>query len=88
MLFRSLLWLMRNRLDGLAFPRVRQGLIATALASIVLAVFLVIWSEWTVGFSVWIVGLGGVTLGAAIYWFAALIFKAPEARALPKLLRQ
>ncbi len=84
----ALLWMMRSRLEGLAFPRVRQGLIATGLASGALALFLVVWSEWTVGFSVWIVGLGGVIVGAAIYWLAALIFKAPEARALPMMLKR
>ena len=84
----TLLWLMRNRLDGLAFPRVRRGLLATAIASTVLAVFLLLWSDVTLGMSVWLVGLGGVILGIGIYWLASLLLKAPEARALPGLLRR
>jgi putative peptidoglycan lipid II flippase len=83
-----LLWLMRNRLDGLAFPRVRRGLLATAAASVILAGFLVLWRGGTSGSSVWLVGVGGVIFGAAIYWLAALVFRAPEARALPSILRR
>ena len=83
-----LLWLMRDKLDGLAIPRVRRGLVATAAASVVLAVFLVIWGDQTSGSSVWLIGLGGVIFGAAIYWLAALLFKAPEAHALPNIIRR
>ena len=83
-----LLWLIRSRLDGLAFPRLRRGLFASAAASIVLIVFLVFWKDGTSGSSVWLVGLGGVVLGAVIYWLAALAFRAPEARTLPSLLRR
>ncbi len=83
-----LLWLMRDKLNGRAFPRVRRGLIAAAAASVVLAVFLVFWSDRTSGSSVWLIGAGGVVFGAAIYWLAALLFKAPEARALPSIIRR
>ncbi len=83
-----LVWLMRGRLNGLAFPRVRRGLLATAAASVVLAVFLVLWGDRTSGSSVWLIGVGGVVFGAAIYWLAALLFRAPEARALPGIIRR
>lgn len=83
----ALVWLMRGRLKGLAYPRVRRGLVAAAAASVVLAVFLVLWRDQTRGSSVWLVGLGGAVFGAAIYWLAAFIFRAPEALALPSLLR-
>jgi putative peptidoglycan lipid II flippase len=83
-----LVWLMRGRLNGLAFPRIRRGLLATAAASVVLAVFLVLWGDRTSGSSVWLIGVGGVVFGAAIYWLAALLFRAPEARALPGIIRR
>ena len=83
-----LLWLMRDKLDGLAFPRVRRGLVATAAASVVLAIFLVLWSNGTSGSSVWLIGVGGAVFGAGIYWLAALLFRAPEARALPGVIRR
>jgi putative peptidoglycan lipid II flippase len=83
-----LLWLMRDKLDGLAFPRVRRGLVATAAASVVLAIFLVLWSGGTTGSSVWLIGVGGAVFGAGIYWLAALLFRAPEARALPGIIRR
>ena len=34
----------------------------------------------------WLVGLGGVALGGAIYWLACLMLGAPEARQLPQML--
>lgn len=83
-----LLWLMRKRLGSLTFPRVGRGLLITVVASVVLAVFLVLWMDRMSGSSVWLVGLGGVILGAAIYWTAAFILKAPEARSLPGVLRR
>jgi putative peptidoglycan lipid II flippase len=83
-----LLWLMRDKLDGLAFPRVRRGLVATAAASVVLAIFLMLWSGGTTGSSVWLIGVGGAVFGAGIYWLAALLFRAPEARALPGVIRR
>jgi len=84
----ALVWLMRGRLGGLAFPRVRRGIAAAAAASVVLALFLVLWRDETRGTSVWIVGLGGAVLGAAIYWLAAFLLRAPEALILPSLLRR
>ena len=40
------------------------------------------------GMSVWLIGLGGVLIGGVIYWVAALVLRAPEARALPSLVRR
>ena len=60
-----LVWLMRGRLGGLAFTRLRRGLLAAAAASVILAVFLVLWRDETRGSSVWLVGLGGAVFGAA-----------------------
>jgi putative peptidoglycan lipid II flippase len=81
-----LLWLASRRLEGLDLARIRRGLLATVGASIVLTVVLGGWLATTAGRSVWLVGLGGVALGAVVYWVAALALGAPEARQLPRNL--
>lgn len=78
----AMLWLMRERLDGLDFALLRRGLLAAGGASIVLVIFLILWSSATLGMSVWLVGLGGVLFGALVYMLAALVLKAPEVYAL------
>jgi putative peptidoglycan lipid II flippase len=82
----ALLWIASRRLDGLDLARIRRGLLATVGASIVLTAVLGGWLAATAGRSVWLIGLGGVALGAVVYWLAALLLGAPEARQLPKYL--
>lgn len=82
----GLLWLMRGRLAGLGFGRVRKGLLATGLSSAGMVASLFLWLRLTHWDSVWVVGGGGVLLGGAVYWLLALLFGAPEAAQLPLLL--
>jgi hypothetical protein len=44
------------------------------------------WVVASGGWSVYAVGLGGVIAGGAVYWLAALVLGAPEAREMPSLL--
>jgi putative peptidoglycan lipid II flippase len=81
-----LLGLMGRRLQGLDLARIQRGLLATLLASVLMALCVVAWMEVMQGFASWILALGGVALGGVVYWIAALALKAPEARQLPKLL--
>lgn len=81
-----LLGLMRRRLGGLDLPRIRPGLVAVGAASAFMGIAIWAWREVMGEGSVWLLGGGGVALGAAIYWLAALALRAPEARELPKLL--
>jgi putative peptidoglycan lipid II flippase len=81
-----LLWLMSRRLKGLDLGRIRKGLLASGLATAVMTLVVVGWLLWLDGSAYWILGLGGVGLGGLVYWLAALLLGAPEARQLPKLL--
>jgi hypothetical protein len=44
------------------------------------------WLQLTGDRPAWLVALVGVALGGLLYWIAALLLKAPEARQLPGLL--
>jgi putative peptidoglycan lipid II flippase len=81
-----LLVLMRKRLTGLGLRHARRGLVATLAAALLMALALIAWIWITSGRSVVVVGLGGVAVGAALYWTAALLLGVPEARMLPSLL--
>jgi putative peptidoglycan lipid II flippase len=84
----GLAWIMRRRLGGLAFTRVWPGLWRTALAALYMGAILVLWLRYTQALSVWIVGIGGVVLGGAVFWAVAHALRCPEARLLPRLVME
>lgn len=81
-----LLVLMRRRVSGLEFDRVRPGLIASVLASLCMGAALIGWLQFSSGRPSWLVAIVGVAMGGLVYWAGALLLKAPEARQLPQLL--
>ncbi len=74
----GLVWLMRRRLRGLALARLWAGLWRTLVASALLAGALALWLPATAGRSPWLVGVGGVVVGGAVYALAAVALRAPE----------
>jgi putative peptidoglycan lipid II flippase len=82
----ALLFLMRRRLGGLDLGRLRPGLAASLLASAGMGAGLWGWLQLTGDRPAWLVALVGVALGGLLYWAAALVLRAPEARQIPGLL--
>jgi len=82
----ALLFLMRRRLGGLDLGRLRPGLAASLLASVGMGAGLWGWLQLAGDRPAWLVALVGVALGGLLYWVAALLLRAPEARQLPGLL--
>jgi putative peptidoglycan lipid II flippase len=77
------LWvLMRRRLGGLQGREMLLALAKSALATLAMGIGLWAWLGRTAGEPVWLVVLGGVVLGAAIYGAMALILGVREARTL------
>lgn len=77
------LWaLMRQRLGGLQGAEILLVLAKSILATLAMGLGLWAWLGWTAGEPVWLVALGGVVLGAAIYGTAVLILGVREARSL------
>jgi putative peptidoglycan lipid II flippase len=81
-----LIWLLRKRLGGLGLGRLRRGVFATIAAAALMSLAIYGWSTLSADGSVWVVGGGGILLGAGVYWIAALLLRAPEAKQLPKVL--
>jgi putative peptidoglycan lipid II flippase len=82
----ALILLMRERFGGINIERIRRGLVASVFATALMGLILWIWLKVTSGGSIWIIGVGGIVVGAAIYWFSALALGSPEARRLPGIL--
>ena len=49
---------------------------------------LLLWLRYTNGLSVWIVGIGGVAVGGLAFGVVAYALHTPEARLLPRLVRE
>jgi putative peptidoglycan lipid II flippase len=84
----TLFVLLGRRVGGLDLIRLRRGVTATIAGTAVMGCCLIAWRGIIPESPAWIVGLGGVALGGAIYWLASLTLGAPEARQLPRLLLQ
>lgn len=82
----TLMLLMRERFGGINIERIRRGLTASVIATILMGAILWFWLKATSGGSIYLVGIGGMVLGAAIYWFSALALGSPDARQLPGIL--
>jgi len=83
-----LLILIRRRLGGLSWTEAGRGVLATLGAAAVTTLSLWGWVAVGAGRSVFFVGLGGVIVGGLVFWGAALLLGAPEAREVPSLFRR
>lgn len=82
----GLLVLMRRRLNGLDFHRMRRGLVATVLAGGVMSGGLLLWLNLTTSQPAWLVGIVGVAGGGLLFWLVAWLVGSPETTNLPRLL--
>jgi putative peptidoglycan lipid II flippase len=74
----ALVWIMRARLRGLALRRLWSGLWRTLAAAAAMGLALAAWLGLTAGRSPWLIGLGGVLLGGAVFGALAVALRAPE----------
>lgn len=84
----ALIWLLRRRLNGLDFARVWPGLWRTVLAALGMGLVLLSWLGLTNGQPVWLVSIGGVALGIAVFALLAVLLRAPEATWLTEMAWQ
>jgi len=77
-----LLIVMRKRLNGIEGAYVARGFGASALSALTMAIALIFWLKVINGFPVWIVTLGGLTIGGLTYGLCVLMLKVPEIKAL------
>ncbi len=74
----ALLWLMHRRLSGLEGRYVLIGTAKSVLATVAMSVALWWWMGVTGGGSVWLISLGGITLGGAVYAGAMGLLRVEE----------
>lgn len=82
----ALLGLMRARLGGLGWDRLRRGFIGSGIAGLASALALLAWLSLSAGRGLWLVAGAGVLIGLLVYWLIALWMRAPDARELPEML--
>ena len=78
----GLLVFMRRRLGGLEGKRIITGLAQAGAATLVMSVGLWIWLQYTSSLPVWVIVLGGVSLGGLLYVSIVLALGVGEAKAL------
>jgi hypothetical protein len=74
----ALVAIMRRRLSGLALRRLWAGLWRTLAATAAMGAALALWLAATRGQPAWLVGLGGVAVGGAVFAAGAAVLRAPE----------
>lgn len=74
----ALLWFMRRRLNGLEGRRLWNGVLVAGLCSLIMAGVLFGWLQATQTAPVWLIGLAGIAVGAAVYGVALLLMRVPE----------
>ena len=81
-----LVYLIRRRLDGIAWRSIERGVMAAVGASAAMVVALIVWLAVSQGRADLFVGLGGVLVGGGLYYLVARLLRAPEAEQLPKMI--
>ena len=80
--------LMRRRLGGLEGKHIIKGTSQAVLATVVMALILWVWLGVTYGQPAWLVGLGGVFVGSAVYGVCIWVLRVPEAQTVVNLLKR
>jgi putative peptidoglycan lipid II flippase len=77
-----LLIVMRNRLNGIEGAHIARGFGASALSVLAMAVTLGFWLRTAYELPVWIVTLGGLSIGGITYGLCVWALKVPEIKSL------
>ncbi len=78
----GLFLLMRRRLGGMAEKFITRGALQALLATLAMALFLWFWPGWMSSQRLWVVTLGGMGIGAAIFVIMAYFLRVSELRIL------
>jgi putative peptidoglycan lipid II flippase len=83
-----IVFLMRRRLGGLEGQHVLKGASQAVLATVVMA--LVIWGWLVIAHEqpVWIIAVGGILFGGAVYGISVLMMRVPEAQSVINILKR
>lgn len=83
------LWtLMSKRIDGIDGGLIWKGFLQSSLGSLVMGCGLIIWINLSQGYPAWVIGIGGVLIGAGIYMVMAYFVRMKEVAQLVSIVRQ
>ncbi len=82
----ALFAVMRKRLGGIEGGHIARGLAAASVAGLGMSLALGWWMQAEVSPNRWLVGLGGVTVGGAVYGLILLALRVPEIQSIAKLI--
>jgi putative peptidoglycan lipid II flippase len=80
--------LMHRRLGGLEGKHILKGTTQAILATVIMTLVLWIWLGITSAQPVWLVGLGGILVGGAVYGLCMLMLRVPEALTVVAFLKR
>lgn len=80
--------MIRRRLEGINGAEIARGVAQFGLAALAMGVGIALWMQFAAGMNVWIVGLGGVALGSAIYGLGMVMLKVPEIHMLMGIIKR
>ena len=83
-----LFMLMRRRLEGIDGINIARGVGQFGLASLGMAIGILLWIKFAGNLNPWLVGLGGVAIGGVIYGLGVMLLKVPELQIVFSLLRK
>jgi putative peptidoglycan lipid II flippase len=83
-----LFMLMRRRLSGIDGTNIARGLGQFGLASLGMAISILLWMKFTGSLNPWLIGLGGVTVGGVIYGLGVTALKVPEIESVFSLIKK
>jgi len=84
----ALFLFMHRRLNGIEAAYIARGFAACVCASLGMGIGLWFWMQATEGLAGWIVVLGGVVIGGAIYGVGVLLLRVPEIQIVMSSIRR
>ncbi len=83
-----LMILMRKRLGGIEGANIARGFWQATVAALGMGSVLLWWEQAQITSATWLVGLGGIAIGGAIYLLGVWMLKVPEIQKISRLLRR
>ena len=83
----ALFLLMRRQLEGVQGRSIADGLLRFGLAAVGMGLALAAWLGFSAGMNPWLVGLGGVAIGGAVYGVLLIILRVSEVQMILRIIK-
>jgi putative peptidoglycan lipid II flippase len=83
-----LMILMRKRLGGIDGRNITRGFRQASLAALGMGIALLWWQQAQIASATWLVALGGIAIGGAVYFLIIWVLKVPEIQKISRFLRR